>query len=188
MGRAKTSVHHGFISSQLSAPSLLKLSPFQIWPAKQEVQKQLVERSFSSSYKGCSGWGNSPVRPKAKDATSWHTLRLQRWLSIGTPPAMSTANRQPDLYAFFTVPMAQEWRSPHFQFSSTALVGSTWTAVMTNNPSCVEPGNSLSPNPQLLLLLSQVDQDECPPLCPRKKWASFFSWAWEWPLYPPFKT
>jgi hypothetical protein len=34
---------------------------------------------------------------------------------------------------------------------------------MTNNPSCIEPGNSLSTNPQLLLL-SQVDQDEWPPL------------------------
>jgi hypothetical protein len=34
---------------------------------------------------------------------------------------------------------------------------------MTNNPSCVEPGNSLSPNPQLLLPLSQVGQDEWPP-------------------------
>jgi hypothetical protein len=35
--------------------------------------------------------------------------------------------------------------------------------MMTNNPSCVKPGNSFSPNPQLLLLLSQVDQDEWPP-------------------------
>jgi hypothetical protein len=34
--------------------------------------------------------------------------------------------------------------------------------VITNNPSCVEPENSLSPNPQLLLL-SQVHQDEWPP-------------------------
>jgi hypothetical protein len=33
---------------------------------------------------------------------------------------------------------------------------------MTNNPSCIEPGNSLSPNPQLLLPLSHVDQDEWP--------------------------
>jgi hypothetical protein len=49
--------------------------------------------------------------------------------------------------------MAQEWRSP---LASSApilpLAGSTWTAVMTNNPSCIEPGNSLS----------HVDQDEWP--------------------------
>jgi hypothetical protein len=31
---------------------------------------------------------------------------------------------------------------------------------MTNNPSCIEPGNSLSPNLLLLLLLFQVNQDE----------------------------
>jgi hypothetical protein len=40
--------------------------------------------------------------------------------------------------------------------------GSTWTAVITGNPSCVEPGNSLFPNPQPLLPLSQVVQGECP--------------------------
>jgi hypothetical protein len=42
----KTSVHQGFFSSQLLAPSLLKLSPFKI--TKEEVEKQ---ESFFSSYK-----------------------------------------------------------------------------------------------------------------------------------------
>jgi hypothetical protein len=77
---------------------------------------------------------------------------------------MSVANRQSDCHTFFTVPVAREWRSP---LASSApvlpLVGPTWTAVMTDNPSCIEPGNSLFPNPQPLLPLSQEDQDEWPP-------------------------
>jgi hypothetical protein len=34
---------------------------------------------------------------------------------------------------------------------------------VTNDPSCIEPGNSFSPNPQPLLPLSQAVQDEWPP-------------------------
>jgi hypothetical protein len=34
--------------------------------------------------------------------------------------------------------------------------------MMANNPSCIESRNSLSPNPQFLLLLSQVFQNEWP--------------------------
>jgi hypothetical protein len=41
--------------------------------------------------------------------------------------------------------------------------GLTWTAGMIDNPSCIEPGKSLFPNPQPLLPLSQAVQDECPP-------------------------
>jgi hypothetical protein len=84
---------------------------------------------------------------------------------------MSMAKRQSDLYTFlsdlytfFTVPVAREWRSP---LTSSALVlplvGLIWIVVMTNNPLCIELGNSLSPNPQVLLPLSQVDQDKWPP-------------------------
>jgi hypothetical protein len=79
------------------------------------------------------------------------------------PPAISEPHRQSDLHTLFTVSMAKEWRSPLASRAPVLpLVGSTWTAVMTNNPSCIEPGNPLSLNPQLLLL-SQVDQDEWPP-------------------------
>jgi hypothetical protein len=81
-----------------------------------------------------------------------------------TPPAMLAADNQMS-YTFFTIPVAGEWRSP---LTSSApvlpLSGLTWAAVMTNNPSCVEPGNSLSPKPQPLLPPSQVDQDEWTPL------------------------
>jgi hypothetical protein len=77
---------------------------------------------------------------------------------------MTMSNRQSDLYTFFPVPMAQEWRSPlSFSAPVLPLAGSIWTAVMTNNPLCIESGNSLSLNLQLLLPLSQVVQDEWPP-------------------------
>jgi hypothetical protein len=47
--------------------------------------------------------------------------------------------------------------------------------VVTNNPSCTEPGNSLFPSPQPLLPLSQAVQDECPlPLCSKQQWTFFF--------------
>jgi hypothetical protein len=59
--------------------------------------------------------------------------------------------------------MAREWRSPlAFSAPVLPLAGLTWAAVVNYNPSCVEPGNSVFPNPQLLLPLSQVVQDECP--------------------------
>jgi hypothetical protein len=41
--------------------------------------------------------------------------------------------------------------------------GSTWIAVMTNNPSFVELETLVSPTPQPLLPLSQAGQDEWPP-------------------------
>jgi hypothetical protein len=145
-------VHWGFLSSQLSAPCLLKLSllfsydPLKVW-------KWPVERKVSLQAIGYSGWGNSMVTLKAGDATSWPAWRLQRGQSIWP--------LQSDLYTLFMVPVDQEWTST---LASSApvlfLVLLTWLAVMTNNPSCIEPGNSLSPNLLLLLLLFQVNQDE----------------------------
>jgi hypothetical protein len=77
------------------------------------------------------------------------------------PPAMSSANKQSDLYTSFMVPVAREWRSPLVSSASVLLLaGLTYITVMINNRLCVEPENSLSPNPQLLLPLSQVVQDE----------------------------
>jgi hypothetical protein len=63
-GGAKTSVHQGFFSSQCLPPSLLKLSPFQQQPIKEEGQKQLS--SNKDTLAGATPWWG----PKAEDATS----------------------------------------------------------------------------------------------------------------------
>jgi hypothetical protein len=62
------------------------------------------------------------------------------------------------------VSVAQEWRPPLAPSATVLPLGRlNLDSVVTNNPSCVEPGNSLSPNPQPLLPLSQAVQDEWPP-------------------------
>jgi hypothetical protein len=40
------------------------------------------KENLSSSYKRCSDWGTPWCHPKAGNATSWHALSLQRWLSL----------------------------------------------------------------------------------------------------------
>jgi hypothetical protein len=70
------------------------------------------KESLSSSHKRCSGWGIPQCHPKTEDTTSWHALRLQRWLSLGPlQPCLWQTDNQIS-YASFMVSMAWEWRSP----------------------------------------------------------------------------
>jgi hypothetical protein len=54
--------------------------------------------------------------------------------------------------------------------------GSTWTAVVTNNPSCIEPGNSLFPQPSASPspFSSSSGWVFHSPVCSKQQWASFF--------------
>jgi hypothetical protein len=70
------------------------------------------KESFSSSYKRCSGWDTSQCQPKAGDATTWTTVRLQRWLSLGPSQHCPWQTDNPISYASFMVSLAWEWRSP----------------------------------------------------------------------------
>jgi hypothetical protein len=64
--------------------TLLKHSLFQDLTHLIGGQKTACgKESLSSSQKRCSGWSTPRCHPKAGDATSWPTLRLQRQLSLG---------------------------------------------------------------------------------------------------------
>jgi hypothetical protein len=118
--------------------------------------------------------GHSLVSPKGWRCKFSTCHEAPKAAKFRTPPAMFVANRH--FYTFFTVPMAQEWRLP-LAFSAPVLsqAGLTWTAVVTI-PHALILETLFSPNPQPLLPLSQVVQDESPsPLCFKHEWASFFS-------------
>jgi hypothetical protein len=93
VGRAKTSVHWGFfpLNSQL-AHSLNPL-PFRSDPLRRGSENAGKE-SFPSSCKDALARATPGWDPKAEGATSWPTLRLQRWQSMEIPPAISNPHRQ----------------------------------------------------------------------------------------------
>jgi hypothetical protein len=51
------------------------------------------KENFPSNCKGDLARATAQWDPKAEGATSWPSLRLERWLSIRTPLAMSEPHR-----------------------------------------------------------------------------------------------
>jgi hypothetical protein len=89
--------------------------------------------------------GHSSVSPKGWRRNFLTCPKAPKTAKSRTPPAMSAANNQIS-YDSFMVSMAKSGGHlllPVLQYCPQT--GSTWTAGMTNNPSCIEPGNSLFP-------------------------------------------
>jgi hypothetical protein len=104
------------------------------------------KENLSSGQKKVFWLGHSPVSPKGWRHNFLTCPEAPKAAKSQTPPAMSVANTS-DLSCFL-----HGYHGPRMEVTSPVLqyclwAGSTWTAVVTNNPSCIEPGNSLFPQP-----------------------------------------
>jgi hypothetical protein len=75
----------GFFPLNSQLPPFLNPLPFRSDTLRRGSKNGQWEGNFPFNVQGCSGQATPQWNQKAKDATSWTALRLQRWLRIRIP-------------------------------------------------------------------------------------------------------